>query len=87
VPAPPAGSEQLTRSGSLVIRVQPADADVVIDGQHWRGPSGDERLVVQVTEGRHRIEVRKDGYQPFTGEVDVRRNEPLRITWGLLRAG
>jgi hypothetical protein len=86
VPAPPAGSEQSTRSGSLVIRVRPADADVLIDGQHWRGPSGDERLVVQVAEGRHRIEVRKDGYQLFTSEIDVRRNESVPVNVSLLQA-
>ena len=83
-PPPPAGSEQSPRGGSLVLRVQPADADVLIDGEHWRGPSGDERLVVQLAEGHHRIEVRKDGYQPFTSDADVRPNETVPINVSLV---
>ena len=69
-----------------MIRVQPADADVLIDGEHWRGPGGDDRLVVQVTDGRHRIEVRKEGYQPFTTEVDVRGGESFPLNVSLPRA-
>jgi hypothetical protein len=84
-PSPPAGSEQSPRGGSLVIRIQPPDADVLIDGEHWRGPSGDERLVVPLTEGRHRLEVRKEGYQPFTSEVEVRRNDSVPINVSLVR--
>jgi hypothetical protein len=85
-PLPPAGSEQSPRGGSLVLRIQPADADVLIDGEHWRGPSGDERLVVQLSEGHHRIEVRKDGYQPFTSDIEVRRNESAPINVSLVPA-
>jgi hypothetical protein len=84
-PPPPAGSEQSPRGGSLVIRIQPADADVLIDGEHWRGPSGDERLVVSLAEGRHQLEVRKEGYQPFTSEVEVRRNESVPLNVNLAR--
>ena len=69
-----------------MIRVQPADADVLIDGERWRGPGGDDRLVVQVTDGRHRIEVRKEGYQPFTTEVDVRGGESVPLNVSLPRA-
>jgi len=71
--------------GALVIRVQPSDADVLIDGEHWRGPSGDERLVVQVSEGRHHVEVQKDGYTRFTTDVEVRRNDSLPVNVSLAR--
>jgi hypothetical protein len=84
-PPPPAGSEQSPRGGSLVIRIQPADADVIVNGEHWRGPSGDERLVISLAEGRHRLEVRKEGYQPFTSEVEVRRNESVPLNVSLVR--
>jgi hypothetical protein len=84
-PPPPAGSEQSPRGGSLVMRIQPAETDVLIDGEHWRGPSDDERLVVQLTEGRHRLEVRKEGYQPFTSDVEVRRNESVPINVSLVQ--
>jgi hypothetical protein len=84
-PPPPAGAEQSPRGGSLVIRIQPPDADVLIDGERWRGPSGDERLVVQLTEGRHRLEVRKEGYEPFTSDIEVRRNDSVPINVSLVR--
>ena len=82
-PAPGAAARPREAQGAtLVIRVQPADADVLIDGERWRGPGNDDRLVVQVTDGRHRIEVRTEGYQPYTTEVDVRGGEsvPLNIS-------
>jgi len=85
-PEPPsAGRESSARGGSLVLQVQPSDADVIIDGEHWRGPDSDDRLVVQVSEGRHRIEVRKDGYTTFTTEIEVRRNDSVPVNVSLAR--
>jgi hypothetical protein len=80
-PLPP-GAPQTETFGSLVIRVQPAGAEVFIDGQRWQGPEGEERLVVQVSEGAHRVEVRKEGFVTFTTEVRVRRGEtsPLNVS-------
>lgn len=83
--APPAPAESV-RGGSIVLRVQPAGADVTIDGEHWDGPaSGNDRLVIQVSEGRHHVEVRKDGYVPFSTEIDVRRGESLPVNVSLAR--
>jgi len=68
---------------ALSIRVQPAGAVVRIDGEPWDGPDGrDDRLEVQVSEGRHVIEVERDGYDTFTTEVEVRRGEtrPLNVS-------
>jgi len=80
---PPADS---VRGGSLILRVEPSAADVRIDGQQWVGPaSGDDRLVVQVSEGHHRIEVSKDGYVTFTTEVDVQRGQSLPVNVSLAR--
>lgn len=86
-PAPGAAARPPDAQGAaLIIRVQPADAEVLIDGERWRGPSGDDRLVVQVTDGPHQIEVRKEGYQPFTTEVEVRGGESLPLNVSLPRA-
>jgi hypothetical protein len=87
-PEPGPGAAARPRDGqgaTLMIRVQPADADVLIDGERWRGPGGDDRLVVQVTGGRHRIEVRKEGYEPFTTEMDVRGGESVPLNVSLPR--
>jgi hypothetical protein len=70
VPPPPA---RFGPDGTLVLRVSPAGADVLIDGEHWNGPTRpDERLIIQLGSGHHVIEVHKDGYRDLRTEVDVR---------------
>jgi len=76
---------QRSRYASLSIRVQPGGAVVLIDGERWDGPSHDERLIVQVEEGHHVIEVERDGYDRFTMEVDVRRGETTPVNISLRR--
>jgi hypothetical protein len=71
--------------GAIAIRVQPADAEVFIDGERWEGPGDDEALVVQVAPGPHRVEVRRDGYRPYTGEVMVTAAETSAVNVGLSR--
>ena len=68
--------------GTLSIRVQPPGADVFIDGERWQGPDGQQRLIVEVAEGVHEVEIRKDGYQSFTADVTVRRGDvtPLNVS-------
>ncbi len=75
VPGQPSGG------ATLAIRVQPAGAEIVIDGDRWQGPEGDERLLVQVGEGRHLIEIHKDGYRRFTTEIQANRGQtvPLNV--------
>jgi hypothetical protein len=85
-PPPPEGGSTVRAGqsgyGSVSIRVQPADAEVSIDGEAWRSPQGQERLVVEVSEGSHTIEVRKSGYRTYVTQVDVRRGDtmPLNVS-------
>ncbi len=72
------------REGSIAIRVQPSDAEVFIDGERWQGPDRD-RLVVEVPEGAHRVEVRKEGFDAFTANVQVRRGETTTLNVTLTR--
>jgi hypothetical protein len=73
-------------SGAIAIRVQPADAVIVVDGERWQSSSAD-RLEIQVSPGPHRIEVHKDGYQPFTTNVQVRPGETATVNVSLTRSG
>ncbi len=73
-------------AGALVIRIQPADAQVLIDGEVWENTSGDDRLEVQVSGGRHRIAARKDGYAPFESDVIVRPGETVPVNISLTPA-
>jgi hypothetical protein len=65
--------------------VQPANADVIIDGERWQGPSGDERLLVQVPPGLHHVEVRRDGYRTYESDIEVRPGNTSTVNVSLSR--
>ena len=83
-PQPPGnrGAQGNASYGSLAIKVQPGDAEVSIDGEAWRGPGGADRLVVEVAEGSHTVEIRKTGYRTYVTQVDVHRGQttPLNVS-------
>jgi hypothetical protein len=83
--AGPAARAEENAFGSIAIKVQPADAEVLIDGERWEGPGSDEALVVQLAPGRHRIEVRKEGYRSYTTMLDVRPGETAPVNVSLPR--
>jgi hypothetical protein len=70
-------------AGTLTIRVQPADAVVLIDGERWQPSAPGERLQVHVNPGPHRIEVQKDGYRSFSMDVIVRPGQTTPINVSL----
>ena len=74
-----------SRFGQVAIRVQPGDAEVVIDGEPWRNPAGADRLVVHLSPGTHRIEIRKEGYDAFVTAVEIRRGEVTPLNVSLVR--
>jgi hypothetical protein len=78
----PRGGQPASGYGTLAVRVQPNDADVSIDGEPWRGPGGQDRLLVEVAEGSHTVEIRKSGFRTYVTQVEVRRGEttPLNVS-------
>jgi PEGA domain len=72
--------------GSLQIRVQPGDAEIVIDGEGWASPDPRRALIVQLSEGTHRVEVRKRGFTTFTSEVTIQRGETTTLNVSLLQS-
>jgi hypothetical protein len=80
----PAGGQPAGQAGAgtLTIQLQPVDADVVIDGQPWPASQA-SRFVVDVTEGRHIVQVRKTGYVGYLTEVEVRRGETTTLNVSL----
>jgi hypothetical protein len=66
-------------TGRLTIQVQPADATVLIDGQPWPASPGQDTVVLDLSEGRHVIQVRKAGYVGYLTEIDVRRAEASTV--------
>lgn len=73
-----------TRVGTLALRVQPGDATVLVDGEPWRGPQTQDRLVIQLAEGPHRVRIEKPGFQTFAVDVDMRAGETTSFNVSLL---
>jgi hypothetical protein len=71
------------RFGTLALRVQPADAEILVDGEPWRAGQGQELVNIQLPEGRHRIEVRRAGMATYTEDVLIRRDRTLTLNVSL----
>ncbi len=56
--------------GVLELRVQPAGAEILIDGEPWPSEPSDA-LVIHLPAGEHRIELRRAGQAPFATDVTV----------------
>ncbi|MEO7192233.1 MAG: PEGA domain-containing protein [Vicinamibacterales bacterium] len=84
-PAGPPPSEGQRSFGTLTVRVQPGDADILIDGERWSAPAGQDRLAIELSEGRHHVEVRKAGFSTYTEDVLIRRGANLPLNVSLLR--
>jgi len=69
--------------GAIAVRVQPSDAEVLVDGERWDASGAGERLTIQLPEGAHRVEVRKAGFRAFSGVVPVRRGETATLNVSL----
>jgi hypothetical protein len=69
--------------GTLSLRVQPDDATVIVDGQEWDRPAGENRFLIDLPEGTHQLEVRKEGLKPYTRTIQVRRGETLTLNVSL----
>ena len=65
--------------------MQPDGATIRVDGERWDGPSGDERLIIQVPEGHHTIEVESSGYDRYVTDVDVHAGETRTMNVSLRR--
>ena len=79
---PPPRAGDTSTYGTLAVRVQPGDAEILIDGETWRSPDT-AAVAVQVPEGRHTIEIRKAGFRTYVTEVQVRRGETTPVNVSL----
>jgi hypothetical protein len=85
--APPNRPGRPSDFGSLLVRVRPSDATVVVDGETWTAREGEDQFVIELAEGPHRIEVRKEGYQTYSATVRVRPGESVRLNVSLTTGG
>jgi uncharacterized membrane protein len=66
----------------VAIRVQPADAEVIVDGERWESPEAGD-LTLQLAEGSYPVEIRKEGYRPYSATVSIRRGETTSLNVSL----
>ena len=78
-PRPPSDEPARNGSGRLTIRVQPSDADIRIDGQPLQIMPGDASTTLDVSAGRHVVQVRKAGYVGYVTEIEVRSGETANV--------
>jgi len=78
-PEPPPGAPRAEgRRGTLSLNVQPGDAEVLVDGNPWQGQS-QEHLMIELSEGRHNIQIRKSGFVGYLTDVQIRRGETTTL--------
>jgi hypothetical protein len=82
-PMPGYGRRQSAQFGTLVLRVQPADAVILIDGEEWKLAEGEDQFSVDLPEGPHRVEIRKDGFRTYVRMFDVRRGRTVTLNVSL----
>ena len=85
--ATPARAEERGEFGTLSLRVIPSDATILIDGQAWDHPRGDERFSIEVAEGPHLVELRKAGYTSYVRTIDVPRGRSIVVNVSLTPGG
>lgn len=71
------------RFGTLALRVQPSDAEVLVDGSPWGAEAGQDVIHIELPEGRHHIEVRRNGMATYTEDVLIRRDRTLTLNVSL----
>jgi hypothetical protein len=84
-PAPQRPIDQPGQFGTLSLRVQPTDAEILIDGKPWQGDASKMPVSIQLETGRRKIEVRKDGYERYVQDVLIRRGRTLTLNVVLTR--
>jgi len=71
--------------GTLSILVQPADAEILVDGARWSVPAGQSRFIIQLPEGKHHLEIQKDGYAKYVEDIGIMRGRTMSLNVSLVK--
>lgn len=69
--------------GALAIRVHPADAVILVNGERWDRPDGEARLSLELAAGSHDVEVRRDGHRTYQTAIEVKPGEVTTVNVSL----
>jgi PEGA domain len=81
---PPSRGAESQDYGAIAVRVQPTDAAVLVNGERWESPQAGD-LTLQLAEGSYRVEIRKDGYRPYSATIRVQRGQTTSLNVSLSR--
>jgi PEGA domain len=73
------GTQPASPYGILSLRVDPADAQIFVDDEAWQGMLGRDELTIHMPPGWHHLEVRKDGYRPFSTDVELTEGNTTKL--------
>jgi len=73
--------------GTLSVRVIPADAVILVDGQAWERPRGEDRFSIDLSGGPHQVEVRKEGFRSYVRTVDILGGRAFTLNVSLTPGG
>ena len=71
--------------GSVALVIQPVDAEIFIDGQQWSVPEGQRRVVIQLPEGKHHVEIQKAGYAKYVEDIGIMRGRTMTLNVSLVK--
>lgn len=60
-----------TELGALMLRTQPGDVEIRVDGGLWHFPSGSGSFSLHLPPGVYELEIKKDGYESFVTDVEI----------------
>lgn len=82
---PPPDRAEPRNTGTLSVGIEPADAEITLDGQKQTLPSNAQRLILQLPEGVHRLVIKKSGFDTFETDLQIRRGRTLSFNVTLTR--
>jgi hypothetical protein len=77
--------DQPRNVGTLSVGIQPSDVDVTVDGRKQTLAPGQDRLIIQLPEGVHRLVIQKAGFQTWETDLQIRRGRTLAFNVSLVK--
>jgi hypothetical protein len=73
---------QAEEYGAIEIRVQPSDAEILVNGERWESTEPGS-LSIDVADGVHRVEIRRQGFRTYSADVRVVRGQVTTVNVSL----
>lgn len=79
----------MTNYGTIELTLYHKDAQVTVGGDaiRLRPSQEDDRYLIRLTPGRHKLQIEKDGYTTFTRDIEIDKGENKLVGVQLLRLG